>query len=301
MSMKGVAKKAFGSLGLEVKRTTRPQAPEWKARVPWSPGYTEARDQFIGEWLADSIRLQVFRDNRPLPEHFGIGFDERCVEYPWLFSRLRPEPEIILDAGSTLNQEFILDQPLWQRKKLYIVTLGPEDDCFWHKGVSYFYDDLRNMPIRDDYYDTIVCLSTLEHIGCDNSFYKKDDTAGEQRPDDFVIALQSLRRILKPGGSLLLSVPFGVHRHFGCFQQFDQDLLCRALEAFGKAAQVSQTFYRYDANGWQIARCEDCAACEYVGWIADVWRHRRWPTPIPVEPDRAAAARAVACVSLTKA
>jgi SAM-dependent methyltransferase len=308
MSVKGLAQRTLRTLGFEVKRIGRPhlhlhrgRAYDRRGRIPWSPGYTEARDQFIREVLDDPARLNVFRERSRLPESFGVGFDERCVEYPWLLSQLDAEPETVLDAGSTLNQVFIVDQPLFQRKKLHILTLGPEDDCFWHKGISYLYDDLRDVPIRDDYYDTIVCLSTLEHVGCDNSFYKKDESGREQRLDDFLLAMQSLRRVLKPGGSLFFSVPFGVYRHFGTFQQFDRELLSRAIAAFGKALELAQTFYRYDGNGWQTASARDCAECEYVGWVADVWQRRRWPKPLPVEDDRAAAARAVACVSLTKA
>jgi SAM-dependent methyltransferase len=306
MSIKGIAKQTFRRLGFEVKRTPRPHfhpylAYDRRGRIPWSPEYGEARDQFICECLGDPVRLDTFRKRGRLPEQFGVGFDERCVEYPWLFGQMHAEPEILLDAGSTLNQAFILNQPLLQRKKLTIATLGPEDDCFWHQGISYLYADLRDLPIRDQYFDTIVCLSTLEHVGCDNSFYKKDEAAREQRLDDFVLAMQTLRRVLKPGGSLFLSVPFGAYRYFGSFQQFDAALLSRALGAFGKATVLTQTFYRYDAHGWQIASATDCAACEYVSWVADVWLHRQWPQPLPVEPDRAAAARAVACVHMIKA
>jgi hypothetical protein len=179
--------------------------------------------------------------------------------------------------------------------------LAPEIDCFWHKGISYLYDDLRDLPIRDEYVDTLVCLSTLEHVGCDNSFYKNDETAREHRPDDFILAMRTLCRVLKPGGSLMLTVPFGSYRHFGCFQQFDRDLLSRAIAAFGTTTELTETFYRYDGSGWQVAGDKDCATCEYVGWVADVWLHRRWPKPLPVEHDRAAAARAVACVRMTKA
>jgi len=36
--------------------------------------------------------------------------------------------------------------------------------------------------------------------------------------------------VLKPGGSLFLTVPFGIYRHFGTFQQFDRKLLSRVVE-----------------------------------------------------------------------
>jgi len=144
-------------------------------------------------------------------------------------------------------------------------------------------------------------LSTLEHLGCDNTIYTQNETYKDDSPEDFVLALKELHRTLKPGGSLLLSVPFGAYRHFGFFQQFDRKLLDRAISAFD-ASEVVESFYRYTAEGWQVATAADCAECEYVEWIAKVWQQQQqFPTTIPREPDLAAAARAVACVKLIKA
>ncbi|GAG50248.1 unnamed protein product, partial [marine sediment metagenome] len=214
---------------------------------------------------------------------------------------LHDGPEALLDAGSTLNHDFILDHPVFQSKLIHILTLTPEWNCFWQKGISYLFHDLRDIPIRDAYYDTITCLSTLEHIGCDNMPLTHNDSHREHRLQDFVFVMQELHRVLKPGGSLFLTVPFGIYRHIGVQQQFDRNLLSRTVEAFGKASEVTETFYRYTIEGWNVADAADCAQCEYVEWSVWIWAHEQWPNPLPVEPDLAAAARAVACVRLTKA
>jgi len=266
--------------------------------VPWSPGYAIYKRQLITQALADETLLQRFRHGEPLPPGYGIGVDERCIEYPWLLAHLHDGPEVLLDAGSTLNYDFILDHSVFQRKVIDILTLAPEANCFWQKRISYLFHDLRDIPIRDAYYDTIACLSTLEHVGCDNTAYTHRGTHREQNPEDFVLAMQELRRVLKPRGTLLLTVPFGVYCHFGMFQQFDRKLLSRAVEAFGKASELTETFYRYTAEGWNVANAEDCAECEYVEWINRP--RNQWPSPLPVEPDRAAGSRAVACVRMVK-
>ncbi len=272
-----------------------------KGIVPWSSDYGCYRIELIARSISDESLLERFRLSKPLAAGYGIGVDERCVEYPWLIAHLPASATCLLDAGSVLNHDFILKHPLFDNKKLHILTLAPEANCFWEKGVCYLYDDLRDIPTRDDYYDAIICLSTLEHLGCDNILYTEDETYRENRPDDFVLAMKEFNRVLKPGGVLLLSVPFGVYRQFGIFQQFDRALLSRAVEAFGLASEVVEMFYRYTANGWQLATAADCAECEYVEWIAKAWQHQQWPNSIPVEPDLAAAARAVACVRLVKA
>jgi SAM-dependent methyltransferase len=271
-----------------------------KGIVPWSSDYGLYRIELIAQALLDETLLEHFRRSEPLSAGYGVGVDERCIEYPWLLAHLPADAQCFLDAGSVLNHDFILNHPIFDNKKLHILTLAPEGNCFWQKGVSYLYDDLRDIPTQNDYYDAIICLSTLEHLGCDNTLYIQDETYRENRPDDFVLAMKELCRVLKPGGSLFLSVPFGAYRHLGMFQQFDRELLSRAVAAFGSASAVTETFYQYTANGWQLATAADCAECEYVEWIAKAWLHQQWPNPIPVEPDLAAAAHAVACVRLVK-
>ncbi len=49
--------------------------------------------------------------------------------------------------------------------------------------------DISRLPFRDDSFDVVSCFEVLEHL---------DDPAG---------ALGEMARVLRPGGSLLLSVP----------------------------------------------------------------------------------------------
>src|ERR1700693_5673404 len=91
-------------------------------RIPWSPGYHIYRRQLIAETLATEHLLELFRSGKPLPPAFGHGVDERCVEYPWLFSHLSADVKHILDAGSVLNHDFILKQSLFNGTTLHILT-----------------------------------------------------------------------------------------------------------------------------------------------------------------------------------
>lgn len=270
--------------------------------VPWSDGYDEVKERFLHKVLASDELMGRFAAAAVLPDGYGVGFDERCLEYPWLLTRFPGGPLRVLDAGSTLNHEFFLDRPLIAQKKLHVLTLAPEHNCFWKRGISYLFEDLRDIPARDAYYDVVACISTLEHVGCDNTFFTKDAVAHrEARPGDFARALREMARVLRPGGTFFLTVPFGAYQFHGGFQQFDRALLDRALEAFGPAGEVVETFYRYTERGWNVAAAEDCAACVYVQWLADAMTTNTWPEFPPTEPDLAAAARAVACVQLTKA
>jgi SAM-dependent methyltransferase len=272
-----------------------------RGRIPMSPGYEQYREEFIDRVLNDQVILVRFRTGAPLPPRYGVGIDERCIEYPWLFARLPATAERLLDAGSILNHRFLIDHPTLAAKKLHILTLAPEHAAFWQRGIAYLYEDLRAIPIRDELYDTVICISTLEHVGLDASYYTRNPAHRENHPDAFVPAIQELRRVLRPGGRLYLTVPYGVPRNIGSMQVFDAALLARAIEAFAPA-HTDSTYYRYTAHGWQVAGADACATAEYVECY-----HRYNETPesvrpaeFPREPDLAAAARAVACLVLAK-
>jgi hypothetical protein len=181
---------------------------------------------------------------------------------------------------------------------MHIMTLAPEQDCFWNKGISYIFGDLRDTMIRDSYYDKIICGSTLEHIGCDNSFYtgKKVNEPEEETTIGITSAVKEMHRILKPGGCLMITVPFGIYQHLNTMQQFDSKLLSRVIETFGPYDSKKITFIKYNMKGWEVSSLEECANSHYVEWVASL----PFPYTVPVEKDKAAAARAVACIMLVK-
>lgn len=276
--------------GLALKEDSLPLA--------WTAEYLTLRERTLRSAVADPVLLERFATGAPLPPAYGQGLDERLVELPWVLSHLPPGYALTLDAGSSLNHALMLDQPALAEKRLHIITLVPEKECFWDRGISYVYDDLRALPFRDALYDVVVSVSTLEHVGCDNAFYGAPDAA--RSIDDFQDAVRELSRVLRPGGLFLLTVPYGVHQYHGAFQQFDRRRLSMAVEAFGPRRFASEQFYRYTAAGWQQAPDADCADAKYVGWVAELMRMGRWNAGQQHEPDFAAAARAVACVRLVR-
>ncbi len=265
-------------------------------RQPWSQGYAIYKQDLIRRTFQDRTLMAHFQQGMPLPEGYGIGVDERCVEYPWLFAHLPTTAKTILDAGSVLNFDYLLAHPYFIDRQLHIVTLAPEDQCFWEKGISYFFADLRCLPIREAYYDVIICLSTLEHVGLDNQQYTQGKHHAEVSVGNYELAIQELCRVLKPGGTLLMSVPFGQYQNFGGFQQFDSALLAKAIHAFGPAQAIDQTFFRYTGQGWQVVTEAECAQCEYVH--PSEWSNTLSGKPNPI--DKAAAARAVACIQVRR-
>src|SRR5689334_16105891 len=72
-------------------------------RVPWSVGYEDYKWKQITESINDESILEIFRNDKPLNPGYAIGIDERLVEYSFVFSKLKTEKSLLLDAGSTFN------------------------------------------------------------------------------------------------------------------------------------------------------------------------------------------------------
>lgn len=265
--------------------------------LPWSKGYYQYKWAYIVKVIQNPSIIEGFRQNNSLPDGFGWRLDERVVEYPWMISRL-PDALTkgltkVLDAGSTLNYSEMLSHPKLGSKKVTIVTLAPENQCYWRRGVSYHFGDLRNLPFRDAWFEEIVCLSTLEHVGMNNASYGDHDET-EIDEHGFVTAARELSRVLTCRGKLLISVPFGLpqkvvwdNRVF--MRQFDSALL-ELLKSCFTDCSVSIVFYKYHEKGWNISSEQECTDAKYF----NIHASRGY------DSDLAAAARAIACLEITK-
>jgi SAM-dependent methyltransferase len=190
-----------------------------------------------------------------LPGHnewhdFGSGYStagmsERVVEIPWALSRLG-NARRVLDVGPALAiPEYLRHLTAAGIPELHGVDLL--DKAI--PGITMAQADVRVMPYADKYFDVITCISTLEHIGRDNTEWRIE---GGREVDGDRKALIELRRVLAPGGRLLVTVPFGKPGDYGWFRQYDlggwQELL-RGAEL--QAARLD--FFAYEPTGWVTA------------------------------------------------
>ncbi len=165
-----------------------------------------------------------------------------------------------------------------------------EENIFRRNNVSYIYGDLRDTVFKDEFFDEIVCISTLEHIGMDNTLlYSTDERSKEFRPDDYIKVIKEFRRILKVGGRLFITIPFGRYENLGWLQQFDYQRIGIIRDIFqGSSSNIS--FFKYSKQGWQMSEPEACADCSYF----DLYKTKKY------NPDYVVAAMAVACMELIK-
>jgi SAM-dependent methyltransferase len=253
-------------------------------RKPWSVGYYTAKKKMV----CSAIDTGLFQKHAELPPGYGRRMDERVVEYPWLFSRLPIQPGHVLDAGSVLNYSFLIERPPLKNADLTIMTLSPEKRCFWNRSISYVFGDLRKTFFADATFDVVISVSTIEHIGLDNTLlYTSDASKKEADSLGFIPAVAEFKRVLKPGGLCLITVPFGRRGIHGWYQVFDMDLVGKLIGAF-RPADYTMEHFGYSAKGWRRVQAEEIRDAEFFDLHAGK----------PFESDFAAGARGVACIRM---
>ena len=135
----------------------------------------------------------------------------------------------------------------------------------------------------------MVCISTIEHIGMDNSLYTPDSRRQENSPLSYLDAVRELKRILKKGGTLYLTVPYGRYQDHRWFQIFDEAMVERLKKEFAPA-QISQIYFKYEDKQWNYSNRLSCQKSCFF----DIHAEAR------IRDDRLAAAESVVCLEMIK-
>jgi SAM-dependent methyltransferase len=176
--------------------------------------------------------------------HAPPATDERVVEIPWVLSRLRREGRV-LEVGYAFAEPAYLGGLLRTGVELVGVDLATRDV----EGMETVVADVRDLPFADESFDQILLVSTLEHVGADNTVYGLEAEAdAESRPT----ALRELGRVLRRGGSLLVTVPLGEPGDHGWFRQEDEPGWTTLFAEAGFFVEEIEA-YELTGEGWSAA------------------------------------------------
>jgi O-antigen chain-terminating methyltransferase len=174
---------------------------------------------------------------------YGLDDSERCIEIPWLLARFRGEPRV-LDIGYA-NAEPRFLQARDALKIPFLVGLdlaaAPQSRI---AGVA---GDALALPFRRGAFDLIFAVSVIEHIGRDNSIYGVREQPAREFGD--LEAAAGLAALLRPGGRLLVTVPFGRLEDHGWFVQYDLRRIQALVERSGCQLTLAE-YYAYSDRGW---------------------------------------------------
>jgi 2-polyprenyl-3-methyl-5-hydroxy-6-metoxy-1,4-benzoquinol methylase len=126
--------------------------------------------------------------------------DQRPAEYAWILQQLSllSRGSNVLDVGCS---ESVLSHVLVMRG-FKVTGLDLRDYPFRTRQMSFVKRNIADTGFADDYFDGIVVVSTIEHVGLDVYGQHVLDSALD------VKAMSELTRILKPGGIVLVTTPF---------------------------------------------------------------------------------------------
>ncbi len=200
--------------------------------------------------IEEAIKQGLVSWDKKLSTVVGVGIDERIIEFPLAFDAADfKRTGRILDAGAAMNLPHIrelIGTPV--ASLIHFTQSGSKEMCqFQGDRYSYLFGDLRNTEFKDAIFDRILCISTLEHVGMDNSRYGEEE-ALVGSDDSHLQAVAEMLRILAPGGQLIITVPYGKAKNHGWYQTFDHEGIGKILEVCN--GNDIQTKYYYYQNGW---------------------------------------------------
>jgi glycosyltransferase involved in cell wall biosynthesis/SAM-dependent methyltransferase len=245
---------------------TRSELIKWMVESP----------EFRERELIDKTLLRLRRSPglfRLLADPLGPGTTERTVEIPWVLTRWRGE-RLVLDLGYAFASALYLSALLG----LGIESLhGVDWSAAPAPAMRRVRADLRALPYREGSFDLVLCVSTIEHVGLNNTRY---GLVGGETVDGDVAALREVERVLVPGGRLLITVPFGKAEELDWTRVYDRRKW-KSLVGATHLQSMEQEIYELTGAGW--VRCQDLASLERISYGSD-----------------ASAARGVLCAELVR-
>jgi SAM-dependent methyltransferase len=198
---------------------------------------------------------------------------ERIIEYPLVFQNITKPRSDILDIGS--SESFLPYQLATLGHRVIASDLFPPSQQWrkrtgrghwdvkedWgaylleHPSLHFVREDATQLGHADNTFDYVTAISTVEHFGC----------YGTRAPDPTAVgrrAMAEMHRVLKSGGTLLVSAPYGTGgespRNWLLQLVFNEALLEQYLERY---TVLDRRYYRYRANHWhECPRAEAEAA-----------------------------------------
>jgi SAM-dependent methyltransferase len=181
------------------------------------------------------------RGERPRLLTAPPGMDERVVEIPWVLARV--------GSGRALEVGHAFAEPAYLAalmRALPGMVVGVDLVEREISGMECVTADVRSLPFSDSSFDQVLLVSTLEHVGADNSVYGLAAERGGTPAD----ALAELRRVLRPDGTLLVTVPVGEPEDYGWFRQYDRRGWTRLFTRAGFFVEEEELYELAD-DGWR--------------------------------------------------
>lgn len=183
------------------------------------------------------------------------GQTERIVEIPWLLGKIG-HPESILDIGSA-DAKYLNDL---QGNGARVTSIDTRQYSV-PAGVNIIVGDAAELPNGlADSFDLITCVSVLDHVGLEAYGNHADPLQMDK-------VISEMHRVLKAGGRLLLTVPFGrdhVTTHpRGGQRVFDANSLLKLFDA-KRWKWLGVDYWKLEGDEYNEAEWTEVKDAEYA-------------------------------------
>lgn len=169
------------------------------------------------------------------------AFTERFTEYFWILKNLKTTGNL-LDIGCT-ESSFAREVSKIKTLEVYGIDIRPENDL----PFKFFVEDATKTHFKDNFFDQITVISSIEHFGLDIYGNKIIDKDADLK------AMKEIKRILKKDGILLLTTPFGKNGK-PWYRKYDNNTLKNLFNGYNVIEE--KYFYQTD-DGWKETNMKD--------------------------------------------
>lgn len=167
--------------------------------------------------------------------------NERIVEIPFVLRHMSWSPGVnVLDFGC--NRSFLSVNMASLGYKVTGVDLLPY--LYKHSNLSFIQGNLLDLNLPAEHFAAIIAVSSVEHAGL--GFY---GDAPNQEAD--LAVMKEFYRVLKPGGIVLVTIPFGRASRDDFTRIYDKDALLKMTKPF---RIVREEYYvkKTGENEWNL-------------------------------------------------
>jgi len=176
---------------------------------------------------------------------------DRDIEWSWIEARIPPGPGKALDFGCGGSHLGLVTAE--RGYDVLAIDLGEIQWPYVHSKLRFRRCDL--MDLDEKGFELVLNCSTVEHVGLAGRYGVEQD-----QPDGDIEAMRKLRHVMKPGGTMLLTIPVGQDRVFPPMcRVYGKERLPRLTDGF---EVVEEKYWKKDdANRW--VKCSRQEALEF--------------------------------------
>lgn len=171
---------------------------------------------------------------------------DRDIEYSWIVANLPKGGGEALDFGCGTGSYLGLIAAR-QGFNVTAIDFGDVKWPYFHPKLKFIQGDFLKLDFPSRSFNLIINCSSIEHVGLAGRYGIK-----ENRPDGDLEAMAKMRKILKPKGKMLLTIPVGQDAVFSpLYRVYGEKRLPKLLE--GYVIEKKEYWVKNDKNQWILA------------------------------------------------